>query len=130
MKILFDTNVLLSAFLTRGQIFDLIKDAVYKHEVYTTDYILDEFTEALETKFPQLSSVSKRLSTFVIRKYFYLGVSSPRVIPVCRDSSDDPILADALANQIDLLITGDRDLLTMKKYHGVRIISPNQYWNR
>ena len=39
MKILHDTNVLLSGFISQGFTFDVIKDAIFKHELYYTEYI-------------------------------------------------------------------------------------------
>ena len=48
---------------------------------------------------------------------------------VCRDPNDNQVLADALVNKIEILITGDKDLLELKKYKGIKIISPKAYWN-
>ena len=129
MKVLFDTNVLISAFLTRGQTFDIIKDAFYKHEVYYTDYVLGEFEKTLAKKFFQLSNKSKDLAVFVLKKYLTQGVSASKTEAICRDPHDDQVLADAVANHIDVIVTGDKDLLDLKKHKRIRIISPNEYWN-
>lgn len=130
MKILFDTSVLIAAFVTRGQTFDLIKDAVFRHEVVCTEYVLNEFKQVMEKKFDKkLSHEARALSVFVLKKYFIHGVSAPHVEAVCRDPKDDPILADAVANDVDLIVTGDKDLLVLKKHKQIRIISPNEYWN-
>lgn len=129
MRILFDTNVLIAAFLTRGQSFDIIKDAVYKHEVFYTDYILEEFSQTVAAKFSAVSPHAKQLAVSVIKKYLTCGVSASAASSVCRDPDDDQILADAVANYIDLLFTGDKDLLVLKKHHAIYILSPNQYWD-
>ncbi|MBI4353411.1 MAG: putative toxin-antitoxin system toxin component, PIN family [Candidatus Omnitrophica bacterium] len=128
MKILFDTSVLVSAFTIRGQTFDVLKDVVYKHDAYYTDYILLEFRQALEKNFPQLSPRVKELDAFVIERYFFRGLSAKEIKPVSRDPNDDQILADALANHIDIILTGDKDLLVLKIYEGVRILAPKDYW--
>lgn len=47
---------------------------------------------------------------------------------VCRDPEDNQVLTDALANDIKIIITGDKDLLDLKTYKGVKIISPKEYW--
>ncbi len=39
----------------------------------------------------------------------------PKVIPICRDAKDDFLLALAKAAKADLLISGDDDLLVLKK---------------
>lgn len=50
------------------------------------------------------------------------------VIPIVEDDpSDDRVLACALESKAGFLITGDRHLLDLKKYEGVRIMSPAQF---
>jgi len=129
MRILFDTNVLIAAFLTRGQSFDIIKDAVYKHEVFYTDFILEEFSRTVVVKFSAISPQARQLAVSVIKKYLTCGVSASVSPSVCRDPDDDQILADAVTNHIDLLFTGDKDLLVLKKHQTIHILSPNQYWD-
>ena len=51
---------------------------------------------------------------------------APLAKPVCRDKDDDNILATALAAGCDALITGDQDLLVLKKYARFAILSPNE----
>ncbi|HTC22198.1 MAG TPA: putative toxin-antitoxin system toxin component, PIN family, partial [bacterium] len=48
--------------------------------------------------------------------------------PVCEDPSDDPILGTALAGMADFLVSGDKDLLSLKRYEQIRIVSPREYW--
>jgi putative PIN family toxin of toxin-antitoxin system len=46
---------------------------------------------------------------------------------VCRDPDDDNILAAAVSGNCDCIITGDKDLLVLKKYEGVEIFSPRDF---
>ena len=46
---------------------------------------------------------------------------------VCRDPDDDRILETAVAAGARLLVAGDRDLLAMKAFQGIRIITPAAY---
>jgi predicted nucleic acid-binding protein len=46
---------------------------------------------------------------------------------VCRDPNDDPILQTAVAAQAELLVAGDRDLLSLKSFHGIGIVTPVDY---
>jgi len=43
---------------------------------------------------------------------------------VCRDPDDDNILAAALGGNCDCIITGDKDLLTLKSFAGITIVDP------
>lgn len=44
--------------------------------------------------------------------------------PICRDADDDAVLALAVATQVDLIVSGDRDLLSLGEYQGIRIVNP------
>lgn len=127
MRILFDTNVMVSAIITRGLSFDVIKDSVYKHEVFYTDYLLKETQEVLTTKFSLSGKIIENTAS-LMKKYFIKGKTSHMVDKICRDPDDDQILADAIANKIEILISADKDLLVLKKYKGIKIILPKDYW--
>jgi putative PIN family toxin of toxin-antitoxin system len=47
---------------------------------------------------------------------------------ICRDPSDDEILALAVGTAADYIITGDKDLLDLKGYQTIKILSPRQFW--
>jgi len=127
MKLFFDTNVLISAILTPGHSFEVIKDSIKKHEVYYTDYLLKEIRETLQEKF-NLSGRLTDSAINLIKRRFIKGVNAFEVESVCRDADDDPILADCAMNTIEVLITGDKDLLPLKKWKGIHIIAPRDYW--
>ena len=127
MKVLFDTNVLVSAFLGNSHSYEVIEDAVQEHEVYYTVFVLTEFKDVFHEKFHFSQLLINEFVSF-IQGFFQEGESSPLVEKICRDVDDDQILADALLNVIDVIITGDKDLLTMKSYQGIKIISPREYW--
>jgi uncharacterized protein len=45
----------------------------------------------------------------------------------CRDRSDLPVLCTALASTADCLVTGDRDLLEIKQFQAIPILSPRAF---
>ena len=47
MKILLDTNVLIAAFVARGRCADLLEHCIERHDLFTSEFILDEFAEKL-----------------------------------------------------------------------------------
>lgn len=128
MKILFDTNVLISSFLTSGDCYEVIKDAHLKHEIFYTHFLIQEFTSVLRNKFHYTDILINNFSSF-IQRFFIKGKTSVKMENICRDSKDNQILADALINEINVIITGDNDLLYLKNYRGIEIISPKDYWN-
>jgi putative PIN family toxin of toxin-antitoxin system len=128
MKIFFDTNVLVSAFVARGYSYDVVKDAVFKHELYCSKHIVDEIERILPNKF-HLSATTTNAALALIKRYFIHGRSASHVEQVCRDGEDDQVLADAALEGVDLIITGDKDLLVLKKHKNIKIIMPREYWH-
>ena len=127
MKLLFDTNVLISAIVSRGYSYDVVADAIDKHEIIITEQVLRELAEVLSRKFdfsPELTASAKRL----FQKHCVLVGAANKAPDVCRDAADNQLLADAAANKVDALISGDADLLVLKEYQGMRILSPKAYW--
>ena len=50
----------------------------------------------------------------------------PLAQPVCRDRDDDEVLALALAAKVDLIVSGDDDLLVLQVFDGIPIVTPAQ----
>lgn len=126
MKILFDTNVLISAFMTGGTCYDVIDDSIEEHEPYYTDFVLDEFRRVFKNNFKYPDSVIGKFTSFISRR-FTKGDTSDTPEKVSRDESDNQLLADALLNKIDVIITGDKDLLELMRYKDIKIIAPKGY---
>ena len=129
MKLVLDTNVLLSAVLVPGTCRELLKGQALLHEWFTSPGLVAELAEKLAGK---LGLPPERTPLFLVYKRRARLVSPlplPLPLParVCRDPDDDLVLATALAAQADVIITGDKDLLTLKTHGGVRIRSPRQF---
>lgn len=128
MKILFDTNVLVAAFLRGSSSYDVIEQAIHEHEIYYTTFIIAEFRRVFKNKFHYSVPIINEFVVF-IEKFFIKGITADVIENICRDSDDDQVLADGVINGINVIITGDRDLLDLKIHKGIRIIRPNEYWN-
>jgi predicted nucleic acid-binding protein len=49
------------------------------------------------------------------------------MVKICRDPHDDMFLKCAALAEADLLVAGDKDLLTLGTYKGARIVKPSEY---
>src|SRR5438105_4079924 len=107
MRILVDTNVIVSGLIARGVCYEILEDLVYSHTPLITPYILAECQEVLLHKF-YLSKATVKSLLHVIERHFKKGESSSKRLNVCRDPDDNQILADALINKVE----GDQDLLS------------------
>ncbi len=128
MRILFDSNVLISGLLSRQSfIFDLLAKTLKRHSLLYTPFILEEVERVLKNKF-QFSDHFVKASLDFIKRQGSRGEKGNKLpIPECRDPDDWQILADAVESHADLIVTGDKDLLTMKSYEGIHILSPRDY---
>lgn len=127
MKIVFDTNVLIAAFVSHGTCAELFEYCVRHHEIFTSKYILKEFRDNLLSKL-KFSHREVAEASQLLRSRMMITEPSPIIKPVCRDPKDDPILGTAIAGGCQCIVTGDKDLLTLKKYKNIDIISPNNFW--
>jgi putative PIN family toxin of toxin-antitoxin system len=127
MRLMLDTNIVVSALLWKGSPRRLLRLAtIARVAVFTSDPLLVELAEVLSrSKFKKnvdaLGVSSDRLfETYARQAEMVQPVDVPRIAP---DPDDDVVIGTALAAKADFLVTGDRALLTVAKYEGVRIVS-------
>lgn len=127
MRIFFDTNVLIAAFLTRGASGDVFSHCLSHHEILISEFVLEEFERVMKKKFHFSQDRIERTLGFLRREA--TTISSVRITKrLSRDKDDDQILADTLNVHADLLLTGDQDLLILRDTFAVPILSPSDFW--
>lgn len=110
MRIMLDTNVLISMVLFRGKGFlQMLEYITQNHTLVLSTFVIDELIKVTNRKFP-----SKRpVIDYFLSNLSYELVYTPTYIPSnlfqIRDSNDYPVLYSAITNDIDILITGDKD---------------------
>jgi putative PIN family toxin of toxin-antitoxin system len=131
VRIVIDTNVLLSAFLWGGTPQRLI-EAVRSNaaELVISQALLDEFARVIaRPKFAAILARTSRTppSLMVHLRTLAEVVNAPALPqPVCRDPKDDIVLACALAAQAHLVGSGDEDLLSLGQFEGIPILTAAQ----
>ena len=127
MKAVFDTNVLVAAFVTEGVCAKLLGRARRKQlDLVLSPFILGEFENVLLKKFAA-SKEQIRTASHLISEAAQTVFHTSVVSGICRDPDDDQILSCALAAEADYLVTGDGDLLALKEFHGIRIVTPRAF---
>lgn len=127
MKVFFDTNVLIAAYATHGACDELLNHCIGRHAIYTSVFVLGELQEKLIRKLKLTSEEASRIIQF-LKRYSIIAQEHPLVHPISRDPDDDHILAAAINEQVDCIITGDKDLLVLKKVSEIPIIAPADFW--
>ena len=95
-------------------------------ELFTSTALLVELTGILgRSKFGKKISASALTVDQIIDRYVALtAMVHPASVPrIVSDPDDDVVIGTALAAQADLIVTGDRDLLTLQEYEGIRIVN-------
>ncbi len=127
LRVVVDTNVIISA-LNFGGLPDQIFYLAIKREIelYLSSFILEEVYGVLVKKFGWRKSTAKK----VLELLGQIGqVFSPteRIFAVKADDSDNRILECAKECLADYIISGDKHLLSLKKYLAARIVSPAKF---
>jgi putative PIN family toxin of toxin-antitoxin system len=126
--VVIDTNVWISALQFakhRGTPTRALEKAISEDVIATCDEIDAEIVRVLTEKFsweqPRATSALQVILARGIR------VKIRGTAKECRDPGDDMFLECAALAKADLLIAGDKDLLTLGAYKGTRIITPSEY---
>ena len=127
MKICLDTNVLVSAFATRGLAADVLRVVLAEHELLVSELILIEFRRALEKKM-RAPADKIAFAEQVLRAQTMIPEAAALASPRVRDPADARVLASAVAGGADVLVTGDADLLTIAASSPIPILSPRELW--
>jgi putative PIN family toxin of toxin-antitoxin system len=128
MKVVLDTNVIIAAFAARGLCTEVFEVCLEAHRIVISEHILSEIRENLVHKIHLPRGVVQDIIEYLRD---VTEVVEPEVIdkPACRDGKDDKIIGTALGGDATFVITGDKDLLVLKKYKGIRIITPREFWS-
>lgn len=127
MKVLLDTNVLVAAFIAHGTCHEVLEHCIHHHELITSADLLEEFRGVMTEKF-HFTPAEAREAVQLLRRRMNLIEPHPLEKPVCRDADDDRVLAAALTGGVSCIVTGDKDLLTLEEYRGIRILPPDGFW--
>ena len=128
MIVVFDTNVLIAAIITEGICSKLLHRArAGEFSLISCPFIMQELRRILSKKFRlgknEITSSMEPISEAISKVIEH----SLKVKDTCRDADDDNIIACAVAAKAGYLVTGDTDLLALKSYQGVKIITPRDF---
>ena len=128
MRVFLDSNVLVSAFGTRGLCADVLRLVMAEHELVTAEVVLEEVSRVLTTKFRLPSGT---VAEVMASLRDYPVEPRPSELPEIhvRDPDDAWVLASALSAGAEVLVTGDPDLLDIAaEVKGLRIVKPRDFW--
>jgi putative PIN family toxin of toxin-antitoxin system len=127
LKVVFDTNILVSALVFPGGHGEAALRRIIdeRDELVLSKAILDELLAVLARKFSRDTEELAHVAVFLGE----LGhiVKPHRRLRVLKDEPDNRILECALAGGAEVIVTGDRALLALREHQGVRIVALREY---
>ena len=132
MRLIFDTNVVISFLISHSSKEEIFYDALKlcklgKIEIY---YSSETFDELLETiKMSKIQDKLNRNTSRFLADYKFLAKKAlvDIVIDLCRDPKDNKFLELAQTVKAHYLITGDKDLLDLKQFGETKILKPSEF---
>ena len=128
IRAVIDTSTLISAVGWEGkpqQILDYCLDKKFK--IVTSPEILEEIREVLfREKFNFIDSDKK--NEFVLLLFQLAEITYPtHKVDICRDKDDNKFIELALSANVKIIVSSDNDLLAIKEYEGIKILSPHDF---
>ncbi|MBL0144125.1 MAG: putative toxin-antitoxin system toxin component, PIN family [Betaproteobacteria bacterium] len=127
MRVVFDTNILVSALVFPGGQADaaLLRIIEGTDELVLSRAILDELLEVLGRKFARDAEELAHVAVFISE--LATVVAPRRRLHVVSDDPDNRILECALTGRAQAIITGDKALLALKTFEGIPVVTLASY---
>ena len=129
IPVVVDTNVIVSALLfggTPGRLIDLWKEG--RIQLFVCKEIIDEIMRVLT--YPRFQLSEKEISYLIYDEILpyseIVDIPSGPVI-ISRDPSDDKFIRCAVASGADVIVSGDRHLLSLKEHGDIKILTPARF---
>jgi putative PIN family toxin of toxin-antitoxin system len=124
LRVVLDTNVLVSAIISNGKSRELLTRGIKNQfSIITSDLIVKELVSVLKRpKFRTNEDEINRIIKALIKSSEIIVVKS-KLEAVKQDPKDNIIIETAYDGKADIIVSGDRHLLTLKTFKGIRIMT-------
>ena len=129
MRVFLDTNVLVSAFTTRGICADILTVVLAEHQLILGERVLGELGRVLREKMRVPKDSVVEADAFLRLEAAVISKGTEVDVPI-RDPDDVEVLGQAVEGLADVLVTGDRDLLDVADELPVEVLSPRGFWEK
>lgn len=127
MRVLLDTNVIVSAVATRGLCADVFRAVLSAHELVTCAQVIQEVRRILRMKLGVPEPLIEEYVELIGQDAIVAEPGDLPDLPI-QDQDDAEIVAAAIAARAGVLVTGDHELQSLKNIGQLRIISPRAFW--
>lgn len=129
MRVVIDTNILISATFWSGKPKQLLNQVRHEKITFLTSAVLLAELREVLTREDKPFKLSVREALRVSTEMADLAeiISPHTLVTACRDDADNRVLECAVDGRADWIVTGDRDLLDLKVFEGIKIVTVAQF---
>jgi len=127
VRVFLDTNVLVSAFVSRGLCADLLRFVLREHEPVLSDLVVREFAAVLRDKL-NATEEEFEVARAMINRCEIQADTPPISVEAVPGPAGAMILATAIHAGADVFITGDAELLEADDVLPIPVVSPRRFW--
>jgi len=136
MKIVIDSNVIIAAFAARGLCNEVFELCLAEQEIYLSEALIAETEKGLLEKVRVPGNITKEIIRFLKSetKNVEIDRETKEIINETklklRDPKDLMVLATAESSEAEIILTGDKDLLSLKRYKKIKILTPRKFYDQ
>ncbi len=124
VTVVIDTNVLISALVGHGKPRQVVTELVEKHAIVSSRGLLVELLDVLSReRFNEVEKTHADLLLSILARKAVLVPDKHRYKIIVDDPDDDLVLNAAHVGKADYVVSGDRHLLSLKVFKGIKIVS-------
>lgn len=127
MRVVLDANVVIAAVASRGLCEAVVELCLERHQTVTCAGLLSEVSKKLVVKLRVPRAIAEEYVAF-FRGNAEVLVPAAVKPGVCRDPADEMVLGLVEPGRIDVIVTGDKGLLVVKRFGTATIVTPRQFW--
>jgi putative PIN family toxin of toxin-antitoxin system len=127
LRVFLDTNIIVSAFATRGLCADFFREILSAHTLITSEHILEETEDVLARRFKVPKETVGEIIELLRKQEIVTPSDTPPQISI-RDLDDLPVVAAAIEAKADYLVSGDKDRLSLVPLNELKIATPREFW--
>lgn len=129
MRVFLDTHVIASATATRGLCADVLRTVIAFHELVVSDHLIEETRRILKDKFGAPPELVADVVWLLGQDTITANVLPLADLPL-KDPADRAIVSSAINGLAEVLITGDKEVLNLRRVGSLEILTPRQFWDK
>ena len=126
MILVIDSGVWISALQFKGTPLLAVEQSLVRYQIAVCEPILREMRAALLWKFGWTDTEVEDVFAFYLSRATLVKVPG-NLRGICRDPKDDMVFECAVLAGARVIAAGDKDLLAVKTYEGIRVLTPREF---